>query len=556
MIKKIISYLWIPIVLVALTFPIILPYFHPGYFPTHDGEWAVVRLGDMFREIRDHQFPPRYSGNLDFGYGYPLFNFAYPLPYYIGLVLYLLKFSFIDSIKFLFAGSVLLSVGFMYLAAKEFWQSKKAGFVSALLFAYFPYRLVDLYVRGSIGECFAFIFFSALFWFAIRLYKSPKQKIFIPLISLGVAGLILSHNIMAILFFPLFLLFIALLVWKEYRIHITSLATSLSLGLLAASFFWAPALVEKNLILLSKIPIADRLINYVTFWDLLFRPWGYGIPEVAQGGFTYQIGWPQIVAFLFVLVLFTKMIFQKKHVTATINDRVVGIFIVITVGMILMMFPFTNVIWKTVPLLKEINYPWTFLGPIGFIISFLSGYIVIQKKQWITLFACILCISALLLYLPNAKPQKFTYYDSSYYLTNDGTTTSSSEYTPLWVKELPLNRPTEKVLVLSGQGTISNLSYNSKMTTFSASLLTKGVIRINTIYYPGWRITVDGMHAMPDYNNSHGVMDVTLSSGTHFVSATFSETPLRLFSDILSLCSVILIIGCIAWFIPRKRIFI
>src|SRR5579872_6665755 len=91
------------ILVIILTLPVLLPYFHAGYFPTHDGEWAVVRLSDMYREIRDHQFPPRYSSNLNFGYGYPLFNFTYPLPYYLGLIIHLFKFGFVDSIKILFA---------------------------------------------------------------------------------------------------------------------------------------------------------------------------------------------------------------------------------------------------------------------------------------------------------------------------------------------------------------------------------------------------------------------------------------------------------------------
>src|SRR5205823_13502119 len=100
--------------LIILAAPVILPYFHPGYFPTHDGEWAVVRLGDMFRSLRDHQFPVRYSGYLNFNYGYPLFNFEYPAPYYIGILFHFLHIGFVDTIKLLFASSVIISAFSMY----------------------------------------------------------------------------------------------------------------------------------------------------------------------------------------------------------------------------------------------------------------------------------------------------------------------------------------------------------------------------------------------------------------------------------------------------------
>src|SRR3989338_3791152 len=86
----------------VISLPLILPYFKSGYFPTHDGEWAVVRLSEMYREFKSFEIPARYSTYLNFQYGYPLFNFTYPLPYYLGLVFVFLKLGFITSIKILF----------------------------------------------------------------------------------------------------------------------------------------------------------------------------------------------------------------------------------------------------------------------------------------------------------------------------------------------------------------------------------------------------------------------------------------------------------------------
>ena len=97
--KKVLAILFFSL---CISIPVILPYFQAGYFPTHDGEWAVVRLADMFRTIRDLQIPARYSGELNFGYGYPLFNFAYPMPYYLGILMYMLGAGFVDTIKILF----------------------------------------------------------------------------------------------------------------------------------------------------------------------------------------------------------------------------------------------------------------------------------------------------------------------------------------------------------------------------------------------------------------------------------------------------------------------
>lgn len=539
--KTLFSYIWIPLLLLLLSIPVILPFAHAGYFPSHDGEWAIVRLADMFREIRDHQFPPRYSGNLNFGYGYPLFNFAYPLPYYLGLIIYLFKFSFINSIKLVFALSTVFSIVFMYLASREFWGNKWAGFGSALLFAYLPYRLVDLYVRGSIGETVAFAFFPFLFFCVVRIYRNPKHILYIPLIGFGIAGLVLSHNIMATFFLPILLLFAIMLMLKNYKNYIFPFGSSLVLGIASSAFFWLPALAEKHLILLAKIPIADRSINYVTLPELLFRPWGYGIPEAVTGGFTYQIGWPQVVVFISVAVFLLRGWVIKKH--SVEHARVAGGLLFAAGVMILMMFSFTDIIWRAVPLLKEINYPWTLLGPIGFVVCFVAGYLCTVKINWVKQVTLALSILAVALYLPFAKPQMFTYYDNNYYATNDATTTSSSEYTPLWVRERPLQRPLQKVELLSASGTISNLRYNSKSTTFTVQSDRPATVRINTIYYPGWKVFVDGLTVLPNYTNPRGVMDVAIAVGTHSVVAKFGETPLREAADFVSVAAGIVLLG-------------
>ena len=178
---------------------LVLPFFHRGYFPTHDGEWAVVRLSDMYREIKDGQIPARFSGNLNFGYGYPLFNFAYPLPYYLGLPFFILHLGLVNSIKILFILSVPLSGVGMYYLARNLWKNNWSGMLSSLLYMYLPYRMLDLYVRGSLGESIASVFFPLILLLMRRL--AVKQSVIsIALLAVSIAALIMTHNIMAVLF--------------------------------------------------------------------------------------------------------------------------------------------------------------------------------------------------------------------------------------------------------------------------------------------------------------------------------------------------------------------
>lgn len=150
------------------------PYFRSGFFPTHDGEWAIVRLAEMQRELKDGQIPPRWADYLNHGYGYPLFSFTYPAPFYIGTVLRLFKISLVDTVKIIFVGSVVCSAIFMFLLGREL-AGDYAGFLSALFYIVAPFRLVDLYVRGSIGESVSLALFPMLFYLSFKYILKPTS---------------------------------------------------------------------------------------------------------------------------------------------------------------------------------------------------------------------------------------------------------------------------------------------------------------------------------------------------------------------------------------------
>jgi hypothetical protein len=514
--------------------PAILPFFHAGYFPTHDGEWAVVRLGDMFRTLRDLQIPARYSGNLDFGYGYPLFNFTYPFPYYLGVAIHFLGFGFVNIVKILFAGSVILSVLFMFLAARLLWKNTWAGIVSSTLYVYFPYRMVDLYVRGSIGESLSFVLFPLLFYFAVKLVRKPALWL-VALIAISIGILITTHNIMTVLFMPLFTVFILIQSILENKKAIKHFLISIVLGFGTSAFFWVPAIFEKKDILLSLIPIADRSLYFINFNQLLFSKWGYGIPT-GPDSFTYQIGLAHICVLVAVLLVLLFIFVKNKKYS---NDYFTKIALLLTAIITIygfLLFESSKIFWEKLPLLSEINYPWIVLGILGFLISLLVGFL--SRQTLGKSLMIILGTLALIIVLPNAKPQYYINNPDSYYLTNQATTTSSNELTPLWVKIMPLQRAGSKVEVISGVASVENVFFNSKLINFSVNAKSEVKIKINTIYYPGWKAYVDKINTDISYNNQQGVMEISVPSGSHVVQVKFEETPLRLAGDLISLFSV------------------
>jgi len=516
-----------------VSIPVILPFFHTGYFPTHDGEWAVVRLGEMFRELRDMQIPPRYSENLNFGYGYPLFNFVYPSPYYLSTFIHFLGFGFVDSIKILFAASVPLSAFFMFLAAKSLWENTWAGLVSAVMYIYFPYRMVDLYVRGSIGESLSFVLFPLLFYLGIKLISKPSLLL-VGGIGVFLASLIMTHNIMTVLFMPVYLSFVAILTIIKNKKAIKPFTAAIFLGFGLSAFFWIPALFEKGNILLSQTPIADRNLYFVELDQFLTPRWGYGVP-IDTNGFSYQLGLVHLIVLVLTIFVFIFTIRHSGKYRSAGRLQMTVLLISVILFYIFLLFKPSEFLWKNIPLLSEINYPWIALGILGFLISLLAGFL---SKEVLGRFVMIfLGIIAVFVVLPYAKPQQYINKGDSYYLTNDATTTSSNELMPLWVREKPTKRFIEKVAIVEGTGAVKNISYNSKKITFNVLAEENTKVRVNTIYYPGWKVYVDNKEVQISYGNEHGVMDIPIPSGKHLVRANFTETPLRLISNTISLLS-------------------
>jgi len=99
-----------------LTLALTWPLFKSGYFTHHD-DVQVIRLYELDKCIRDFQIPCRWVPDLGGLYGYPLFNYYAPLPYYFGETFYLISGSLPISVKIMFGFAFVGSYIFMYLFA-------------------------------------------------------------------------------------------------------------------------------------------------------------------------------------------------------------------------------------------------------------------------------------------------------------------------------------------------------------------------------------------------------------------------------------------------------
>lgn len=509
--------LFIPLILLVCLF-YTLPFFHTGYFPTQDGGWAVVRLAEMVREFKDLQIPPRWSDFLNHGYGYPLFHFTYPFPYYVGALLKFVGFGLVDSIKILFVSSVFLSAISMYFFGKRLTNSM-GGFIGAILYVTASYRLTNLYIRGSLGESLSLILFPLLMLSSIYHIDKPEKKSLLA-ITILLAALILTHNASAILFFPLWIAFTLVYGYtfkkKKKQFFFRNFIIPVFLGFGISAYFFIPALLEKKFIILSRIQLADPAQYVVSLKDLVFSSSYLSVVHSVAA----------IVGCVFLLK-------ERKQ-------KLMGVFLLLAVSFYIFFSTSYSLPFWSIPPFSWMDFPFRMFNIIIFLVAFVSVFIA--KNRYALILGIVLVLISVYIQRDFIRIQGYEYKPDEYFATNDATTTSKDELMPVWVSEKPKNRFREKFEVIEGESNIGNAFYNSNRFNFHIWAQSSSQIQVNSIYFPGWKLRIDNNDWIVDYSGVKGLMVVNVDPGEHIVEGKYTQTPIRLISDSISLISLSVIV--------------
>jgi len=354
--------------------------------------------------------------------------------------------------------------------------------------------------------------------------------------GLSLAGLIMSHNIMALIFFPMIALyaFWQFLSGQKNKLH--AYALLFLLGFSISCFFWLPALYDRQYTVLDQVVVAQPTEHFPSLKQLLVPSWGYGSSIPGDNDeISFQLGIVHLLG-IFALVYFLVRFWQKLP-----KERGLILFYLAIFSLaVWLMLPISGFIWNFLPAMGRIQFPWRLLAITSFANAFLIGAISLFVKQKILLLGLVVLL--ITISLPYVKPQYFVDRGEGFYTTNEATTTVKDEYLPLWVSQKPTSRPAQKVEVVQGEAIIDNLSFDSRQIAFGFNSEFGAKIRINTIYFPGWQAMVDGQNQLLEHNNERGLMVLAVPAGSHQAKIVFKETPLRLAADIISLLGLSLTI--------------
>ena len=533
----------------------------PGLVSTRaggDSPFLLQRLYELQVNLRAGVFPARWMPDAALGLGYPFFNYYASLPYYLAAGLSLAGAGILWALKLTQLLGFLAAAAAMYALIYELLADPAAAFLAAAAYTLAPFHMVNVYVRGdSLSEFYAFVFYPLILWALARLRRAPTAG-HLALLALAYAGLMLTHNISALIFSPLAgaaLLWAALSAPRRRTLVLLTGGAALVLGAALSAWFWAPALLERDAVSLSEMTTgyfnysghfrSRDLVQLAILFD--YRIDSEHTPFVAGG----------LQAALALASVGTLVVSWVRQRRLPWGDLGLLALLACTVWPIT---PASAWLWAHVPLLPMVQFPWRFLSLVALAVALVAGCALrrLPARPWLAAaLALALAVSALALLRPeplplseaDVTPERLQLYEQ---FTGNIGSTVRAEYLP----QHAVPRPFASASLLTGQahpapyavaGALSEarlLSAGPVKQVWEVSVSApKTVLAFETYAFPGWQASVDGRPAAIDPLAANGRITLAVEPGRHQVVLALGPTSLRANAEKLSLFAALLAVG-------------
>lgn len=536
---------YIPLIIIILSLLPFVSIFTTNQLPhTSDGGVQIPRMAAFYTALKDGHIPVRWAGDLNYGYGLPLFNFIYHTPFFISSFLIWLGIGLIDSFKLLLLISFVFSGIFMFLFSSAFFKDNKTALFVTILYQFAPYRLVEILTRGSIGGIYAYTFLPLVLWCVILVWNKPSVSKILGIIVAG-ALLILSHNALALLFFFCVVFFTLLFAPNKTAIFYSFLGIVGSLGL--SGYYWIPALFEHKYTY-GDLFMKDLYLSHFPDMYTFFVPNLINAQSLRVAEINVHIGLMHTLVFLFVCFMLIKTLHKlsQRNFFKKSSNRLLIFTITIFIASMFFMSRISVIFWENISFLRQFQFPWRFLALTVFSTS-LMGSLVMSigffKQRNIFIALILLTILPTLYYWRPTQGYTYGATDEQFwnYPLN---TTYFGETDVIWSAGPATSYPPSRIQIVDGNARISNFSNKTHQQFFTVEAIIPSTIVSNTQYFPGWKVYVDNQPVPIEFQdqNWRGLITFDVPEGIHQIKILFKESKVRIFADGISLGTLFIMI--------------
>lgn len=489
-------------------------------------------MAAYIKALQEGQLLPRWAGELNYGYGMPLFNFIYHVPYLITSIPISMGAGLVLSFKIGLLVSFVLSGVFMFMFASSFFRNRQQAYIATLLYQFAPFHLLDLVVRGDIAEGYALSFLPLVLYALTESFRAKNGNRAVLGISIATLLLIASHNAISLVFFGIASLFV--IVFAPSNTRRLRGFIGLGSGLLLAAFYWVPALMERRFTygdLFMKDMYKSHFAPILNF----FIPNFTNAKSLQTEGIAVSFGLMQIIVCILALLL----IFRKKLPKDT-NLRVFWFSLGLVGISLFVMEPVSRLFWSSIPILRMFQFPWRFLNVVVFATAFGGAVVLAPKPIPHKLLVAILVVAVMSSFVYFRPPLGFDKIDEQYFWNYPLNTTYFGETDVIWSAGPAGSYPKQRFEVIEGKGEITDPLKKGTLHTFTVTAETPVRVVDRTQYFPGWRAYADGDKLPVEFQdqNWRGLITFMVPAGVHHIRVAFEESPIRMLAEMISVMTL------------------
>jgi hypothetical protein len=494
-------------------------------FWAHDVRWHLVRIAQWHRGVLDGVLYPRFFHDVFWGHGGPVMLFYPPAPYVVTEIFCLLGAGPVAALSLGIAVAFTAAAAGVFLLARE--TAGRAGaWVAAAAYTLAPYHLLNAWVRAAYAELLAMAVLPFLLLAARAAARSRSARAASGLAA--AAGLlVLTHLVTAVFALPLAAAYGLLHAAEGPRGGRFRAAARVAAGLAAgvgiATFYWAPAVLERGLTRIEESyergSRPDR--HFLEPGQLLETWWGFGWSGPGRDTMSFQIGWVHLAALSGGIVLAARgPAPARREARFWVAASAAGAYL--TLGA-------SAWIWERAPALPSIQFPWRLLVIPALGASLCAGALARPAGEpapaWRTAIPPAAVALLILAYLPFTASRPPRYTDDQ---VSPAALASEAGAEWMWMptgaqEGIP---PGPRALIAAGDGEVEVIDDRTHVLAARVRARSAAAVKARIYAFPGWRAEVDG-RAAGTRADASGAIVVDVPPGDHALRLTFGSTPPR-----------------------------
>lgn len=526
---------WTPLLAIGvLAGAVEIPFLFVGTPSGHDVEFHLYSWLEVLSQWKHGILYPRWAEMAHFGYGEPRFLFYPPASWTLGALLSAtLPWKFAASV-YIWVALVAAGVSMFVLARR--WFDRRDALFAAILYTVNPYHLVVVYWRSAFAELLASCLLPLLLLLVLKAAEQGWSAL-APLAMTLAAAWLINAPAAVMIHYSLVLLILGF-AWQRRSLRVLLVgAAAVALGAGLAAFYLLPATYEQKWVNIAEaVSAGSRPQDNFLFIHTT---------DADHDAFNRIISW---VATLEMVVIFVTAV--AGELRRRINRELWNSLWVWAAACAVLMFPVTALLWRMLPKLEFMQFPWRWLLCLSLIFSV---FVTAGARRW--WMRAGVGVVALLVIAAGWHFVQAPWWDNVADLREmqdnmkDGIGyEGTDEYTPVGADPSTIQKNASKVGVDgTAHALIHVVQWDTEFKLLTAEMSAPDQLALKLFRYPAWKAEVNGRVVELGTRAETGQILVPVEAGMNRVEIRFMRTWDRSAGGWISFLTALAVVLATVW---------